>query len=567
MRSGESYIARTQGRLIIRGMPGPSQDPIEAKVNMARDVILALERAVRTRRTYTSDHARSVECTEELLAKFLEFFNNYAYMRLEITPEELRFEKRTLVKVPAHEPHLPFMLFKDGLREIRFHRGISRDEILEFLNVLETDPRELREMDEDLVSLLWSRDFASIDYVAVDEFDAVEAPPGVDPAMAPEIRQIATRIQDLSQRYVGEGVPSIHPAEDTHTAAPAVDLTAAAPPDLEALFGAEDPFARLRASIELDTVGSAIERAIEALYALPANVPAQEVEEMVTRIVSHYIQRHDYCGIGHLLRRLRPMCAQRPAVGRAYAKLSAELTAPDLADNLVEFLNRRYTGDEEGLRQFLVALANDSGPLVCRIYSRVASQRTRRVLREHLLRQGVKSVEAVRHLLLSGERVLSEVMDLLMELRPTGLVKELEEFLVHPSFTVRLQAITLLGRLEGLQRTRLLFGQLENPDKRVRMHVLKTLGQARDAGTAPFLIDWINNKDFVGRDADEKRAAFQALVAICGEGAVPVLEKIAAARPPLLGRQKHQETREAAIAVLKSMNSPAAEAAVRRISG
>ena len=162
---------------------------LEMKVSAAREVVLALDRAIRTRRLYPSHNARSTEATESLVAKFLRFFDVQTYLRLSIGAEEIRFEDNVLLKGIPRPPNIPFSLWVDGLRELRFHRGLSRDEVLEFLAIVGMDPKEVREQGMDYVWLLWAREFSAIDCGAVDEFDPDEMPFEVQGEFAEEIRE------------------------------------------------------------------------------------------------------------------------------------------------------------------------------------------------------------------------------------------------------------------------------------------------------------------------------------------------------------------------------------------
>jgi hypothetical protein len=147
---------------------------LDAKVRLARNVVASLERAIRSRKLYAADHPLRQGASDEVHHRFREFFDTYAYMRLEITATELKIEGRVVVTCEPRESEIPFRLFKDGLRELRFQRGMERNELVAFLSVLEMDLRQMAELEQDVVSLLWSKDLQTIDYVAVDEFQVAE---------------------------------------------------------------------------------------------------------------------------------------------------------------------------------------------------------------------------------------------------------------------------------------------------------------------------------------------------------------------------------------------------------
>jgi hypothetical protein len=147
---------------------------LDDKVTHARGVINALDRSLRSRRLYELDHPLRKSSTTELVTRFEQFFSRYAYLRLEVTESSLRLAAKALLQCDARDPEAPFRMYKDGIRELRFHRGISQEEIESFLSILDMETKQLAEMDLDLVSVIWAKDFQAIDLMTVDEFEMVE---------------------------------------------------------------------------------------------------------------------------------------------------------------------------------------------------------------------------------------------------------------------------------------------------------------------------------------------------------------------------------------------------------
>jgi hypothetical protein len=214
-----------------------SPKAFEEKVALAKGVMTSFERALRTSRLYKPDHPIRRESIEEIQSRFRSFFEKYSYLRLDVTQSELKLEGRVLMKCEPREPEAPFRLYKDGIREIRFHRGLERDELFSFMSLLEMDARDLAEIELDLVSLLWSKDFKTIDYVTIDEFEMAEgeseAPVGTDLLdLGKGIRvDMATLMRALAAQEVeatGETSPNAAPAPARAPAAPAGPTAATA---------------------------------------------------------------------------------------------------------------------------------------------------------------------------------------------------------------------------------------------------------------------------------------------------------------------------------------------------
>lgn len=549
-------------------MSEPTPEAIETKVGRAREVILALDRAVRARRTHASDHVRALEATEDLIARFLDFFGVFDYLRVEIQPGEIRFERRALLKLEPREPNVPFLLFRDGLREIRFHRGISRDEVIEFLGIVEADPRAVREDGKDYVSLLWEHGFPSIDYVAVDEFDDADAPARLAPETAGEVEDLARRMDRLVRQILSKGCGSVAPAgsegeDDAQPQPPGAEEAG-----LEALLsgGTEGGAARVRAAFDVDTTESLIGRAIDALRGLGGEVSSGDVERVIGGFAEQYARRDDFCGMGHLLVRLKTLAHEHPEAGRAVGKFAEVMGAADLQDRMVEFLNRRFGDDESGVRQFLEGLGPDGGPLLCKVLPRVASSRARRLLGEILISIGPGVAAPLRQLLVAGDALVPEVLELLHQIDPSALPDDLRGLLAHPSPAIRMQTIAMLGRMQGFARTKVLFGLLEDADVRIRRCVLKTLGEARDGGTVPFLKEWIGKADFHAREPEEKASAFRAVTTILGDAATAFLKQIVMTPAPRWGGASANDTRRSAVRALQDLGTARARETLEQIA-
>ena len=88
---------------------------------------------------------------------------------LRINQYDILFNGEVVYHSRDRDDSLALFFFKDGLRELSFMKGISRDEIKEFLRIISLD-YEKKVLDDDIVTLLWEKDFRNIRYVVDDAF-------------------------------------------------------------------------------------------------------------------------------------------------------------------------------------------------------------------------------------------------------------------------------------------------------------------------------------------------------------------------------------------------------------
>lgn len=565
-------------------VPALTARDIEQKFALCKEVIGSLERAMRTRKLYEPDHDLFEEATDDLVTRFQAFFDRFSYLRVEVKPERLLFEGKMLMQAPARDPEIPFRLYKDGIREIRFHRGLTRDEVLDFVGVLEMETRDVHEMGEDFVSLLWTKDFRSIDYAAIDEFEPGQGSQlvGLDPDRAEQARAIQQSadqiVVQISSQAVGAGTAAglyeedlALPAEAKRTATGPPPKAELDPARLEAAFTA--PIAAtadlLRQEIESETLGGAIRRSLEILvrlYSGKEKAGVTDIAPLLRGVVGFYSRKGDFAALGHMLVKVRESNLIHGMGGgeRVWEDMVGEIRRAATGPVLARYLNTSFPDDYEGLTKFFNLGGAGLVRAVCAAYPRVTNSRTRNALQQYLLEFGAAGPpEAFRDLLASSEKVLAEALEMIAIIKPPGVHADLEFYLRSPNLATRIQAITAAARSPGADRIKLLGRLLDDPDAKIRTHVLRTVADSGDAAMRVTLEKWIRDRKFVDRDAPEKSLALTAYAMIGREWVFYHLREIAEARPPLFNKQKVSEMRRAAVMALSTIDFPGAKAYIK----
>ena len=138
-------------------------------VRRAEDILTFMANAVSAMKLFPSDHATVRNFVDALTGKFDDFFKSYA--RLEVGVEEYSFTCAGQVVYTDETTikSLPFFFFKDGTQILYFYRGLGRQELLDFLELIK-EVAQKPGGDNDIVAALWASDFPNIQYYAPDEF-------------------------------------------------------------------------------------------------------------------------------------------------------------------------------------------------------------------------------------------------------------------------------------------------------------------------------------------------------------------------------------------------------------
>ncbi len=154
--------------------PRPPSDASEEALldrQQVQTFTLALDKAMRAQRLYGGQESAFVSRLLDNLEREMGDLLSQASITLGVASVGFTWQGRPLFTEEVEDIHLPwaFRLFCDGIREISFLKTLQWDEVLEFLDILSTNPRI---EEDDLVTLLWERDFDGIRYYAADTFAA-----------------------------------------------------------------------------------------------------------------------------------------------------------------------------------------------------------------------------------------------------------------------------------------------------------------------------------------------------------------------------------------------------------
>ena len=551
----------------------PTPQEFEEKVTLARNVIGSLERALKTRRLYQPDHPLYQESTADLLSRFDAFFDKYSYLRFDVTTSELKMEGRAVMTCEPREPEVPFRLYKDGIREMKFQKGLTQQELLDYLSVLELDSKRLQEMDEDMVSLAWNKGFSTIQHTAIDEFEGVsdERWPGLDAGLVGVAKEIAEGVKETIRTMTLRVPPmkatpiAITGASGPDTkvlrrirppAAPAPEIEDA---DIDVFFQAwtGDVVKSVKEEVDNEGLSGAVERAFALLLKIvhgSKSIKGDDIGPFLRGLVSFYAARGDIGGIGHLVSRAQGSDIFDKVEGGAAIKKQVieDAVAPGVRKYLGPYINGLQE-ENDGLKRYFDLAGAALVPDACAAYGKSASDRARATLRDFLIKYGRGNTTGWNDLLAASERYAAEVFDILRAVKPVNIQIDIDAILKRPEIGIRTMCISAIVAIDTWPRTRLLQRVLADPNEPIRGHVLRAIAEARDPGLRPLIQLWIEDQAFLNRTPDEKMAAFKALAR---SGGAPLFLYLRQWAEPKALSVKGADTRRAAVFAIKEIGTP-----------
>ncbi len=161
-------------------------------------IIEALIRAKKIFRMYPENNPIYTKTLFDTFKRFRNSFQLNREISFQIRQNELFSNAELVYYNPDKENSLAIFFFKDGLREITFKYTLTLKELEEFIRLISLD-LDKDNQDDDIITLLWERDFDNISYI-VDEISLVDDESYMQKAIA-QVKENETEENDLSKAY------------------------------------------------------------------------------------------------------------------------------------------------------------------------------------------------------------------------------------------------------------------------------------------------------------------------------------------------------------------------------
>jgi HEAT repeat protein len=443
--------------------------------------------------------------------------------------------------------NLAFAMYRDGIREVSFHRGFEREELDAFVTLLARVAR-VRDEQDDLLTLLWDRDWYHLRYRYVEGL-----PEGtVLPAQSGEPPQ-----------------PTLSLAEEREEARPAATVS---PDDFRGALYFLDAAELRRMEEEL---GREMARDVwtDVLNALFDRIQdsgplrQEQIVGILGDLLPTLLGSAKLDTAGMLLSELVSIATggQRLAVPvmRQLRALFDQLADPATVAELVRTVEESGgAADEKSLSTLLAYFPPEAlGPLL-RVAETSASQAVRRTVQAAAERLAGSAREHVAKLLHDPDSaVAAGAARLVGRVRIHTAAGDVARLLRRPEAATRLAAIEALQELRSTSASEALELALEDGDREVRVAAARALAAIRYAPAKAKLEAALDGKRLRDADLTERIAFFEAYGGLAGAEGVPLLERILNGRS-WIGRRESADIRACAALGLGKVRHPAAEKAL-----
>jgi HEAT repeats len=515
-------------------------------------------RAVRAHQLYLHNNPTYLRALDQVRATFPPIWAHADELVIEVTDTQLRWEGHTVINEPDKTTDaLPWVLYKDGIRELRLLRDVEQQELVTLIDIL-TRVRKTSPDEDDLLTLLWEQEFAFVRYRYVDV-----ALDGVAPLDASELAR-QERLVDPQRLQ--------EPAQETVLPSGVVNLD-----DFDATlyFLDEREVEYLRDAVAAeyasDLRGNVVTILLDVYEVQADRAIRDEIVGVLDNLLVHLLTAGQLRTVALLLREVSVAAGRArdlsPAQRETLLSLPDRMSEPEALSQLLQSLDERADLAEQGeLNELFDQLRVSALGTIFSWLSRLQNPRVRAQLETAAQRLAAANTAELVRLIGAPEReVALEAIRRAGAMKAVAAVPALARLVGQSDADVRLAAVQALaevgtpGALQQLERT------IEDSSRDVRVATLRAFGARVHRPALARLETAIKGKRVGDADLTERMALFEAYGSLCGEAGIPLLDGLLNGKG-FLGRREDPEVRACAAMALGRVGSTAALEALRRSS-
>lgn len=574
----------------VSGMAVSAPGTPEQKAERIRDQVLALDvkrvadwigalvRTIKATRTYPANNPTLHKFQVELESRTWSCLKEVGDISLIVQQFDLLYENYSVYHNADRNESLAFRFYGDGVREITFREGLEPHELRAFMDVLKK-ASDTAQVQDDVVTLLWERDFRHIQY----QFIPLEE-------LTQESGQVAYAAADDESEGGGIPWPARAAVDEEPPPAPAggkvpersddwvpsVEMTPTWDASLGVQFAlTEEENATLEAAIRGEERRMLESEVLEIVATILAaeDTPAGFLDSASAfqRFIEHAIEEGEIGRANELVARLRSIAGARSRDQAEFQGIAEqvirEVGRPSFLGQMAPILNAHSEIDPAVMTNFLVQLGPSAAPAVCDLLGQVNHMKYRRALCEALAVSCRNDVEVlIEHLSDSRWYVIRNIVYVLGRIAHQGVERALDRALHHEDVRVRKEAVRALGNIESSTARAYLISAFRDLDAGVRIQAAMTLALKRDDRAAQSILTIIQGQEFSRRDSNERAAFFEALGRCGSDTLVPRLEAMLT-KGGLFRSGGNEEERLHAALALAWLGTPAALAILNREIG
>jgi len=553
---GRSPVKSLEGKIDIS-----EEKEIEEKVKSTKSLIQTFLQTLKAFRLYEANHPILSKFLERLRKDFDHYFGEFDSFSLQIGEHRLYYRGNIVYESEDVKESLAFLFFKDGIREIQFSKGLEFKEMIDFLNVVRKGDL-LNRMEDDLVTLLWEKDFSHITFTAVDEF--MEGGATLVPATEEDLikgSEYKGSWEEGLQEKADEGqtesssTPVREGLERAVNPAPGQSLVQACqltPEERETIDR------EARQEEQSDYIYILINNLIEILLHLGEDADAYEnMISYFDRVIEYLLDQKE---VGKAVALLSSLNQTMESIMMKDKQIFAiqRILENSSGPHSIELLGKAMKGNgevhSEPILEYLRFLTKKAVEPLCLLLGELESGKWRKTICDQLTELCRQEIQPLSKFLSDHNPLLvCQILYILGNIGDPSTVNYLGDLVTHKDLKVREETLQILNKF-GEKGKDLIQRFLMDSISGIRAKAALLLARNAKGEAVKPLTDIILSEDFYKRDYKEKASFFRALGETGSKEVIPTLRGISK-KKSLFQREKWNEMRQCAVNTLKMLGA------------
>jgi hypothetical protein len=468
-------------------------------INLVKDILQTVIKARKTLKMYPQNNPMYVKTLEETYNKFKDFLDDKDELSLKIGQNNIFYDSEEIYHKAEKEDNLALFFFKDGLRELTFKKGLLQEELEEFLKIIIMD-FDREEIDEDLVTLLWERDFQNIKHIVDDTVLIDIEGEDYETKALNDTKQKISDIEGLMRAYDEEF------REEDIKEVPIISFT---DKDLKMLMN----------ELENDSINK-IEKLSDILFGILYKSDElggilEDVLRFLKNTIKFSISQGDIKAVIQLINRAKGLI-EDPSTTEDMTKymqmLLVYLSSEEMINLLGEILDSSVKIDDDDFKEFIKLLDKRAILPLVNVLGELKTFRVRAKVIDALIFLGKKDIKTLA-MALNDTRwyVVRNIINIIRKIRDKRAIEYMLKSIRHEDIRVRKEVIRGLGEFGGEEALQPLKERLDDIDAGVRIEAARAIGNIGSNRAKNIILEKISNKEFKNRDFEEKKEFYRVL--------------------------------------------------------
>lgn len=544
-----------------------AKDPFseQQKSKSVQEILQLLNKTFSQVKIFSPHHTNVKKFNDLLYLKLHLFLEKYWKLQLGIEEFSFIFEDKPVFTENQISKSLPFLFYKDGARLLFFYKGLKKEELVEFLEVIKEESSKPAE-ESDIVISLWEKDFANIRYHAPDEFLESKIGEGMEILdyqvdktvltigkinLRPEDKK-ALQESSLAQRTLEE---KSSPEKESGERKPDSSFPHS-PLNKEDIQNLEK---MVTANRNLSNEEELIFLLTEMLNFEQRPSQFKETLQVLAQTHQSILERGDFARASQILVYLLEL-QKSPHLSSEnknhIQEFLHESSSQESLNQLEKFYREKKAVDLEDFFNYMELLGSPAIPLISHIYKSTKDTVFKKRALNFIAETGKQNLSTLMDIVQDDKPELTkQVIEVIRSTPDKRAVQYLAHFTKYENKLIKKEAINALGNFRDKTANRILTAFLKEKDEEIRTLAAQNLHIEEDRTSLQLVLNIVGEKNFHKKNWTEKKAFLDFLAKSQNPQALSLLKKLLK-KPGFFVKSKKLETSSAAVSALKEVPSP-----------